>query len=112
MTKVHVQPGVCGLNSTITVTRVEDEASDYMVDIHIESESPKVQRFAKALSRVDGMEESFKNFMTSTIYQLGAERGLHLACPVPTAIIKAIEVECGLALPRNVEITFLDGTET
>lgn len=112
MTKVHVQPGVCGLNSTITVTRVEDDEQDYMIDIHIETESDNIKRLAKVLTRVNGMEESFKNFMTSKIYQLGAESHIHLACPVPTAIIKAIEVECGLALPKDVEITFLDETSS
>ena len=107
MTKVHVQPGVCGLPSTITVTRVDDPDEDYVVDIHIETVSDNIKRLAKVLTRVNGMEQSFKNFMTSQIYQLGAQTGLHLACPVPTAIIKAIEVECGLALPRDVEITFV-----
>lgn len=108
MTKVHVQPGACGLNSNITVTRLDNDEDDYMVDIHIETESDNIKRLAKVLTRVNGMEQSFKNFMTSKIYELGAQQGLHLACPVPTAIIKAIEVECGLNVPRNVEIIFLD----
>ena len=93
--------------STITVTRIEDPDEDYVVEIHIETESDNIKRLAKVLTKVNGMDQSFKNFMTSQIYQLGAQTGLHLACPVPTAIIKAIEVECGLALPRHVEITFV-----
>lgn len=28
----------------------------------------------------------------------------HAACPVPSAIIKGVEVACGLALPKDVEI--------
>lgn len=107
MTKVHVQPGACGLNSTITVTRVENDEDDYLVDIHIETESDNIKRLAKVLTQVNGMEQNFKNFLTSHIYQKSAETKLHLACPVPMAIIKAIEVECGFNVPRDVEITFI-----
>ncbi|MBF7095614.1 DUF6951 family protein [Alkalibacter mobilis] len=104
MATVYVKPGACGLNSVITVKRKKSEESDYLVEIHIESESDNIKRLAKVLTEVDGMEESFKNFATSEVYRLGAKSGLHLACPVPSGIIKAIEVECGLALPRDVEI--------
>lgn len=107
MTKIHVQAGACGFNTTVTVTRVDCDEEDYLVDIQIETESDNVKRLAKVLTQVDGMEESFKSFMSSKIFELGAQQGLHVACPVPTAIIKAIEVECGLNVPRNVEITFL-----
>ena len=34
--------------------------------------------------------------------QLAPTCSSHPACPVPTGIIKAIEVEAGLALPRDV----------
>ncbi|MBI4316389.1 MAG: hypothetical protein HY679_10665, partial [Chloroflexi bacterium] len=30
----------------------------------------------------------------------------HTACPIPAAILKAIEVEVGIALPKDVTITF------
>jgi len=31
---------------------------------------------------------------------------MHCACPVTSGIIKAIEAECQLALPRDVSFTF------
>jgi hypothetical protein len=40
------------------------------------------------------------------VYQCASECNLHAACPVPMAILKAIEVEAGLALPRPVLIRF------
>ena len=105
MAKAYVKPGACGLESKIVVTRKDGDADKYDVDIHIETESDNVKRLAKVLTEANGLDECFQNFSTSKVYQLGAEVGLHLACPVPCAIIKAIEVECGFALPRNVEIT-------
>ena len=38
------------------------------------------------------------------IWQLAAKHRLHAACPVPVGILKAIEVEAGLALPADVSI--------
>ena len=35
---------------------------------------------------------------------LGAKYCTHAACPVPVGIIKAVEIEAGLALPTDVSI--------
>jgi len=104
MSTVIVKPGVCGLESKIVVTKKDNDEDSYLIDIKIESESDNIKRLAKELKEVNGFHECFTNFSTSEVYKLGAKCGLHVACPVPSAIIKAIEVECGLALPRNVEM--------
>lgn len=103
MSTVIINPGVCGLASKIIVTRRDEDS--YLVDIDIESESDNIKRLAEELKEADAMAEIFTNFTNSTIYQLGAKCGLHVACPVPSGIIKAIEVECGLALPKDVDMT-------
>jgi len=36
--------------------------------------------------------------------RLAAEHLVHPACPVPSGILKAIEVESGLALPKDASI--------
>jgi hypothetical protein len=41
-----------------------------------------------------------------------SEHPLHLACPVPVGIIKAVEVEAGLALARDASIHFEATDET
>jgi len=104
MTTAFVKPGACGLESKIMVTKKNVDSDNYCVDIHIESESDNIKRLAKELTEVNGFEEVFKSFLTSEVYRLSSKCKLHLACPVPCAIIKAVEVECGLALPRDVEI--------
>ncbi|MPW26499.1 hypothetical protein GC105_11925 [Alkalibaculum sp. M08DMB] len=105
MSTVIVKPGICGLESKIVVTKKDNDQDSYLVEIRIESESDNIKRLAKELKEVNGLEECFNNFSTSLVYKLSSKCGLHLACPVPSAIIKAIEVECNLALPRDVEMT-------
>ena len=38
------------------------------------------------------------------IHEMGIKHCTHAACPVPVSIIKAVEVEAGLALPTDVTI--------
>lgn len=45
-----------------------------------------------------------KKFTLLKIYELAKKYCKHAACPVPSAIIKGVEVACGLALPKDVEI--------
>jgi L-fucose isomerase-like protein len=55
------------------------------------------------LKEVDGFEECFSKLGDSTVYELAKKYCKHAACPVPSAIVKGIEVACSLALPRDVE---------
>jgi hypothetical protein len=43
--------------------------------------------------------------------KLVREHCLHPSCPVPAGIIKAVEVEAGLALPKDVAIVVTKTTE-
>ncbi|NLN98631.1 MAG: hypothetical protein GX127_09695 [Eubacteriaceae bacterium] len=104
MATALVEPGSCKLKSKIVVTRKNEERGDYTVQIHIESESDNVKRLAEKLTEVDGFEECFKKISTSEVYRLSEKVGLHLSCPVPSAILKTIEVECGLNLPQDVKM--------
>ena len=48
----------------------------------------------------------FKRMTESAVYQSAGKHIRHTACPIPTAILKAIEVEVGIAVAKNVTITF------
>lgn len=100
MSTAIVKPGVCGLESKIIVN--SDDGST--VDIIIESACPHVKKMEDELQDLSGMGECFSKFSTSKVYETADKYCRHLACPVPTGIVKAIEVACGLALPRDVEI--------
>lgn len=100
MSKVKVEAGVCGF-----VTEVEAILDDSQkVTLSIESDCPHVMALADNYPESEGMMEVFLPFGESPLFKAAQDNLKHSACPVPTAIMKAIEVSCGLALPRDVAI--------
>ena len=98
MAKVEVNPGVCGLLTTLHV-KVDDMEN---VSVEIQSECPHIKAMEAELVDLDGYVECFARYSASTVYSIAEKHCRHLACPVPTAIIKGMEVACGLALPKDV----------
>jgi hypothetical protein len=99
MSKAEIFAGVCGFNTTVNARRNEH---GYLLDI--QSECSAIQRLAEHLKEVDPLKEiSFRRQMPQT-YEAALQYCSHAACPVPSGIIKAVEVEAGLALPRDVSI--------
>ena len=96
MAKVEVFAGICGFNATIEAKNDSDK-----IKVTITSECKWINKLANDLQKVDS-SEIFKTICDSITYQTASKHVRHLACPVPCAIIKAIEVEAGLALPKNV----------
>ena len=104
MTKVKIEPGVCGLT-----TKVEAESEDGMeVTVHIHSACKAVQQMAAELGEdFDAFEVCLCKPGQNVFYEYAAEHFPgHAACPTIAGIIKCIEAECHLALPRPVTITF------
>lgn len=99
MATVKVSAGVCGFTTTIN-TESEDLQE---VVIKIESDCSYIKAMACELSKVDGYQECFAQIGEGEVYKVARKYCKHAACPVPSAIIKGIEVACGLALPRDVE---------
>ena len=98
--EVNVDPGICGLKSTITV-----KANDMMsASVSIESDCPDIRKIGENLKEIDSMKDIYAKLGDSTVYQLGKEFCSHGTCPVPGAILKGVEVACGLALPKDVHI--------
>jgi len=98
--EVKVNPGVCRFN---TIIKVDSEDMQNAV-IEIVTECPNIKPLEQELKEVDGYEECFAKLGDSKVYELAKKYCKHPACPVPSAIIKGIEVACGLALPKDVEI--------
>ncbi len=48
--------------------------------------------------------EVFSTMLDSEIYSLCSKHVKHISCPLPAAILKAIEVEDGLAVPKDVRM--------
>ncbi|MBC7234376.1 MAG: hypothetical protein H5T69_00935 [Chloroflexi bacterium] len=98
--KVHVSPGVCGLEAVITA----EANAMYEVTLTIHSDCERVRRLAEGLSGVSALDELRAPLHETATYKAAGRAGLHVACPVPCAVLKAMEVACGLALPADVQI--------
>ncbi len=98
--KVTVAAGVCGF-----VTKVEALLDDSQkVKLSIESDCPHVMALAGVYPESEGMMEVFLPLGDAPLFIAAKNTLKHSACPVPSAIMKGIEVACGLALPRDVTI--------
>lgn len=98
MSKVQVNPGVCGMETTVSV----EKSGSGDLAITLDTKCPYIKKMEPDLQEIDGYSECFSSFSDSAVYESAGKNCKHLACPVPSAIIKAIEVESGLALPREV----------
>lgn len=100
MITVQTDPGICGLPSTITSSS-EDMQN---VKIEIDSKCPDIMKIAEKIKEVNAMEEVFGKIGENAVYTAAKEHCKHAACPVPAAIMKAVEAAAGLALPKDVTI--------
>ena len=100
MATVTVNPGVCGLKSTI---KADSEDMQNAV-LNIESQCSFIQAMAKEIKEVDGFTECFGKLGDGTIYQSAKKYCKHASCPVVSGILKSVEVACGLALPADVNM--------
>jgi hypothetical protein len=99
MAKAEIFSGICGFN-----TQVEARMDGDVVKISVVSECPAINRLGANLTEVEPYHEiSFRRGMPQTI-EAGVKYCTHAACPVPVGIIKAVEVEAGLALPKDATI--------
>lgn len=101
MTMVEVNPGICGMNTTIGVTKLNKR--QFGVDITTDCEI--ITKMGELLGEID-LRDSLKPHIHSSIYQCATQCRVHISCPIPMAIIKAVEVEAGIALPRPVTVHF------
>ena len=98
--KVIVCPGNCGLTTELQFTADPGK----QVTVEGSTSCPQVAGLLDALGPVDGYTEAFSTFVTSRVYRLAGEHLRHVSCPVPTALLKGIEVTSGFALPQDIII--------
>jgi hypothetical protein len=99
MANAEILAGNCGFN-----TKVEAKMNGSSCDLNITSECAAIRRMAAELTQVNPYQEiSFRRGMPMT-HEMGVKHCSHAACPVPVGIIKAVEIEAGLALPTDVTI--------
>jgi hypothetical protein len=77
-----------------------------MVSLKItESDCKQIQRLAKRLGKIS-MPQLFTPVSRNPVYLAAEKSGCHTSCVIPAAVLKAVEAAMGMALPREVRITF------
>ena len=93
--------GICGM---ITEIRATSDDQSGMVNLEINTRCENIQKLAGDLKTVNPIEEiSFRGDGPKTL-RMAAKHCKHSACPVPSGIVKAVEVASGLALPKDASI--------
>jgi len=106
MTKVKIDPGICGF-----VTSAEAHSDDQMtVKVTVKSGCDSVRAMMEALGDTfDAYDVCLKKPGEGAFFEYAAANfPVHAACPVLSGIIKCMEAECRLALKKDVSITFED----
>ncbi|MDP2917562.1 MAG: hypothetical protein Q8O16_06510 [Dehalococcoidia bacterium] len=101
MTRIIVDPGICGFKATVEVAR-QDRLK---VKISIATECDMIKALGAELAELDWREALGKP-SESPVYKCAFRHIKHTACPLPSAVLKAVEVEVGAALPRDVVFHF------
>ena len=98
---VTVDPGICGFVCTIRGWK-----EDGQVRFDIQSECEQIKKLALVLGPVK-MKDLFAPLTRSPVFLSAEKARCHLACPVPSFLVKTAEVVLGLALPKDVLLRFL-----
>ncbi|MEF9990047.1 MAG: hypothetical protein RSA86_03705 [Christensenellaceae bacterium] len=104
MTKVLINPGVCGF-----VTSVEAVSQDKMnVTVTVKSGCKSVMEMFEELgTEFDAFAVCLKKPGDNIFYEYAAKKfPVHAACPVIAGVLKCMEAECMLALPAEASIKF------
>jgi hypothetical protein len=99
MAKAEIDPGICGF-----VTTVETAMNGKACKVSIASDCKAIQKIAEELTEVTPLQEISSRRATPKILEAGLKHCFHAACPVPVGIVKAVEIEAKLALPKEVTI--------
>ena len=102
MTTLDIKPGICGHYARVQAFAHERRS----VTIVIESDCEKISVFSSCLIPLDIKSLFHHPFNRNPIYEQAGRCGLHSACPIPCGVIKAAEVELGLALKKDVAFIF------
>jgi len=102
ISRIIVEPGACGFTCKIEVKGT----GKYEATVTLQSQCKKIKKFAQEVDLVDFMEILGGRYAEDPISQAASRCGLHPSCPIPCGLIKAVEVELGMAVKKNVGITF------
>ena len=101
-TTLAVEPGVCGFQCTIRAKKSKDGKVQVSIS---NSQCELVQKMSASFKELT-LKDLFLPMAKNPINQWAESARCHSSCIVPIAILKAVEVEMGMALPRRAGIEF------
>ena len=101
MTELNIDPGICGLPSVVTALRGDGKR----FSVRIRSECSMVQSVQEELTDLN-LRDIFAAMLENPVYQAASKKLSHASCPVPSGILKTLEVEAEMALPKDVHMIF------
>jgi hypothetical protein len=101
VTRVVVEPGACGFTSVIRA----EKGPERLVDITVESDCAMVRKMAAEIARL-GRRDALTGIANNPVYLAAGRHLKHPGCPVPAAVLKALEVETGLNVKKDATIVF------
>jgi hypothetical protein len=102
MTKVIVNSGACGFTVTVTAEKRKEKK----IAVSLDTACEMVQKMLADIATVD-QRVTLIGFHDNPVYEAAAKHLKHVACPVPSAILKAIETEAGMNVAKDVRIEFI-----
>lgn len=108
MTKVKINPGVCGFHTEVTAESAPKDK--YSITVHVKSGCKTVNEMMEALGdQFSAFDVCLKKPGDGVFYKYARENYVaHAACPIIAGITKCIEAESKLALKRDATITFVE----
>ncbi len=101
-TRAKIFAGACGFTSVIRATRIHKK----YVSVKIISACETLRKMNDDLKLLDWRHDLFCNIRDSIVYRSADKYLMHTDCPVPSAIIKAIQIELDGMVPVDVNIRF------
>ncbi|MGW8187991.1 MAG: DUF6951 family protein [Desulfobacterales bacterium] len=99
---VTAEPGICGFPCTIKAQKLGNQT----VTVEINGSGCKqIQRLSTCLTEMS-LKELFMPLTRNPVYMAAEKSGCHPSCSIPAAVLKAVEVALGMALPKEVRIQF------
>jgi len=102
MTRLEIDPGACGLPTVVSV----NSRGRRVYGVTVESECEMIRKLGSSIPEL-AMMDAFTRLLENPVYRAGATCLKHVSCPVPAGILKALEVEAGLAVPKDVHMHFM-----
>jgi hypothetical protein len=106
VTEALVEAGACGFKVAIRAQQVKEGIDDGTMRITVASACKDVMALAKELNGERPISEFLKPITNNIVFNSASKHIPCADCPIPSSILKAVRVEMGIALPKDVSVKF------